>query len=63
MKKQTCSTTGCKRPKRARGLCATCYRAALRMIERGEATELELVKQGRLEPIRSRRGLFRRQAK
>lgn len=44
---------------RCRGLCSKCYNAALYMIERGDATEAALEKDGLIKPSQ-RRSEFRK---
>lgn len=53
-KKPICCTPGCKRPARARGLCASCFQAARRMVTRNEITWKALEEQGLAKKLRGR---------
>lgn len=50
-----CLTKHCREPARTRGLCATCYKGASRMIAAGETTWATLEKKGAARAARAAR--------
>ena len=52
MKKSSskCLNPNCKRVARSRGLCASCYATACRLVKRGDTTYDALVKAGKMCP-------------
>ena len=37
-KRKYCKTNGCKNPPKTRGVCPTCYQAALKIVKSGKAS-------------------------
>ena len=53
-----CITKGCDRPRKTRGLCASCYRQAMHKIEERETSDKQLVKLGLMLPKYADRSAF-----
>ncbi len=57
-----CLTKKCENDAGTRGLCQACYSTARIMMKSGQATEVQLISKGMIEPVRAKAGsLFREQ--
>lgn len=58
---EKCLVKDCDGESGTRGLCSHCYMTARQMINLGQATEEQVIKQGLMLPKKNKENLFKKQ--